>query len=96
MYAFFFLIWSFLGLQRKRLIAHYLAMDVGVVTPAKDGMNLVAKEMLVCNPCAALILSTGAGTEVQLGNAGLYGQDQKCYYRVEDIGNADVGLLRQK
>uniref|UniRef100_A0A0N5AKK0 alpha,alpha-trehalose-phosphate synthase (UDP-forming) n=1 Tax=Syphacia muris TaxID=451379 RepID=A0A0N5AKK0_9BILA len=77
------------GLQRKGLIAHYLAMDVGVVTPAKDGMNLVAKEMLVCNPCAALILSTGAGTEVQLGNAGFYGQDQQCYYRVEDIGNAD-------
>jgi trehalose-6-phosphate synthase len=29
------------GLQRSELIAHYLAMDVGVVTPKKDGMNLV-------------------------------------------------------
>ena len=31
-----------LGLQRVDLIAHYLAMDIGVVTPKKDGMNLVS------------------------------------------------------
>nr|AEX60788.1 trehalose-6-phosphate synthase [Ascaris suum] len=77
------------GLPRPKLVAHYLAMDVGVVTPKKDGMNLVAKEMLVCNPSAALILSTGAGTEVQLGNAGFYGQDQQCYFRVEEIGDVE-------
>jgi trehalose-6-phosphate synthase len=29
------------GLQRSDLVAHYLAMDIGVVTPKKDGMNLV-------------------------------------------------------
>ncbi|VDM40793.1 unnamed protein product [Toxocara canis] len=77
------------GLPRPKLVAHYLAMDVGVVTPKKDGMNLVAKEMLVCNPSAALILSTGAGTEVQLDNAGFYGQDQQCYFRVEEIGDVE-------
>uniref|UniRef100_A0A915A460 alpha,alpha-trehalose-phosphate synthase (UDP-forming) n=1 Tax=Parascaris univalens TaxID=6257 RepID=A0A915A460_PARUN len=77
------------GLPRPKLVAHYLAMDVGVVTPKKDGMNLVAKEMLVCNPSAALILSTGAGTEVQLGNAGFYAQDQQCYFRVEEIGDVE-------
>jgi trehalose-6-phosphate synthase len=27
--------------DRRKLIAHYLAMDVGVVTPRMDGMNLV-------------------------------------------------------
>lgn len=60
------------------------------MTPIKDGMNLVAKEMLICNPAAALILSSGAGTEVQLGNAGFYAQDKQCYYRVEDVTNVEV------
>ncbi|MFH4978281.1 hypothetical protein AB6A40_004990 [Gnathostoma spinigerum] len=77
------------GLPRKKLVAHYLAMDVGVVTPKKDGMNLVAKEMLICNPCAALILSSGAGTEVQLGSAGFYDKDQQCYYRVDEIDDTE-------
>ncbi|GMT35941.1 hypothetical protein PFISCL1PPCAC_27238, partial [Pristionchus fissidentatus] len=77
------------GLQRVQLIAHYLAMDVGVVTPAKDGMNLVAKEMMVCNPTAALMLSSGAGTEVQLGMAGFYKDEDKCYHRVESIADTE-------
>lgn len=72
------------------MVAHYLAMDIGVVTPIKDGMNLVAKEMMVCNTRAALILSSGAGTEVQLGKAGFYEQGRQCYYRVEDVNNPDV------
>lgn len=42
-------------------------MDIGVVTPKKDGMNLVVKEMLVCNPLAGIVLSTGAGSEIQVG-----------------------------
>jgi trehalose-6-phosphate synthase len=79
------------GLPRPTLVAHYLAMDVGVVTPLKDGMNLVAKEMLVCNPKATLMLSTGAGTEVQFGQAGLYEQSGKQYYvRVEDLSDTEV------
>lgn len=84
-----------IGLPRAKLVAHYLAMDVGVVTPIKDGMNLVAKEMLICNPAAALILSSGAGTEVQLGNAGFYAQDKQCYYRVEDVTNIEVSMVNQ-
>ncbi|XGW33076.1 hypothetical protein V3C99_017520 [Haemonchus contortus] len=77
------------GLPRSRLVAHYLAMDIGVVTPSKDGMNLVAKEMMVCNPSASLVLSSGAGTEVQLGNAGFYSDDKKCYHRVDDIADIE-------
>ncbi|PIO77616.1 hypothetical protein TELCIR_00281 [Teladorsagia circumcincta] len=64
-------------------------MDIGVVTPSKDGMNLVAKEMMVCNPSASLVLSSGAGTEVQLGNAGFYSDDKKCYHRVDDIADVE-------
>ncbi|KAK6009691.1 hypothetical protein OSTOST_25359 [Ostertagia ostertagi] len=60
------------GLPRTRLIAHYLAMDIGVVTPSKDGMNLVAKEMMVCNPSASLVLSSGAGTEVSCAKQSFY------------------------
>uniref|UniRef100_A0A915E0S4 alpha,alpha-trehalose-phosphate synthase (UDP-forming) n=1 Tax=Ditylenchus dipsaci TaxID=166011 RepID=A0A915E0S4_9BILA len=74
------------GLQRQSLIAHYLAMDIGVVTPKKDGMNLVVKEMLVCNPSAGIVLSTGAGSEIQFTMGGLHPDGGDCtYHRVEDV-----------
>ncbi|VDK64669.1 unnamed protein product [Gongylonema pulchrum] len=34
------------GLPRKELVASYLAMDIGVVTPKKDGMNLVSLSLI--------------------------------------------------
>uniref|UniRef100_A0AC35FDQ1 Trehalose-6-phosphate phosphatase helical bundle domain-containing protein n=1 Tax=Panagrolaimus sp. PS1159 TaxID=55785 RepID=A0AC35FDQ1_9BILA len=78
------------GLQRADLIAHYLAMDIGVVTPKKDGMNLVAKEMLVCNPSAGLVLSIGAGSEIQFTMAGLHPDDgEHTYHRVKDVYDVD-------
>ncbi|RCN43793.1 hypothetical protein ANCCAN_10182 [Ancylostoma caninum] len=52
-------------------------------------MNLVAKEMMECNPAASPVLSSGAGTEVQLGNAGFYSEDKKCYHRVYDIADTE-------
>lgn len=60
-------------------------MNVGVVTPKMDGMNLVAKEMVICNPNAALVLSAGAGTDAQLGKEGFYSDKKKLYYRVADV-----------
>lgn len=82
------------GLQRSDLVAHYLAMDVGVVTPRKDGMNLVAKEMMVCNPMAGLVLSTGAGSEFQFTMAGLHPDDGDCtYHRVDDLYNKEVSII---
>jgi alpha,alpha-trehalose-phosphate synthase [UDP-forming] len=55
-------------LERTQLLAHYRAADVALVTPLKDGMNLVAKEY-----CAAqleedgvLVLSEFAGAASQL------------------------------
>ncbi|KAI6225175.1 putative trehalose-6-phosphate synthase 1 [Aphelenchoides fujianensis] len=78
------------GLQRSELVAHYLAMDIGVVTPRKDGMNLVAKEMMVCNPSAGLVLSTGAGSEIQFTMAGLHPDDGDCtYHRIDDLTDSD-------
>uniref|UniRef100_A0A914ZRG6 alpha,alpha-trehalose-phosphate synthase (UDP-forming) n=2 Tax=Parascaris univalens TaxID=6257 RepID=A0A914ZRG6_PARUN len=81
------LLFTTVGLPRADLVASYLAMDIGVVTPKKDGMNLVAKEMLVCNPHAGLILSTGAGSEIQFSTAGFYNEENgdQCYKRVADL-----------
>ena len=59
------------NLGREELLAYYRAADIGLVTPLKDGMNLVAKEF-----CAAqidergvLIVSefAGAGPELRCG-----------------------------
>jgi len=59
------------NLGRAELLAYYRAADIGLVTPLKDGMNLVAKEF-----CAAqidergvLIVSefAGAGPELRSG-----------------------------
>lgn len=35
------------------------------------------------------MLSSGAGTEVQLGMAGFYKDEAKCYHRVEDIADIE-------
>ncbi|VDM51956.1 unnamed protein product [Angiostrongylus costaricensis] len=43
-------------------------------------------EMLVCNPHAGLILSTGAGAEIQFSTSGLYKEDgEKNYHRISDL-----------
>ena len=51
------------SLERNELIAHYLAADVMLVTPLRDGMNLVAKEYVACrtDDSGVLILSEFAG-----------------------------------
>jgi trehalose 6-phosphate synthase len=56
---------------REELTAFYVAADVMVVTPLRDGMNLVAKEYVACRPEAsgALILSEFAGAAQELRRA---------------------------
>ena len=53
---------------RDELIAFYVASDVMLVTPLRDGMNLVAKEYVACRSDlgGALVLSefTGAASEL--------------------------------
>ena len=57
------------GYSRDEMAALYLAADVAVVTPLRDGMNLVAKEYVACraDEGGALILSefTGAADELR-------------------------------
>jgi trehalose 6-phosphate synthase len=56
-----------------RLLSYYLLADVALVTPLKDGMNLVAKEYVVCQAAAGgrgvLVLSEFAGASKELDGA---------------------------
>lgn len=57
------------SVPRDELIAFFVASDVMLVTPLRDGMNLVAKEYVACRSDlgGALVLSefTGAATELR-------------------------------
>ncbi|MFP3853044.1 MAG: bifunctional alpha,alpha-trehalose-phosphate synthase (UDP-forming)/trehalose-phosphatase [Anaerolineales bacterium] len=53
------------------LVPFYLLADVALVTPLRDGMNLVAKEYLASRPegTGVLVLSETAGSAEELGEA---------------------------
>jgi len=56
------------SLDRPELVAYYRAADIALVTPVRDGMNLVSKEYCVSNidDNGILILSGCAGSASQL------------------------------
>jgi trehalose 6-phosphate synthase len=75
--------------DRNELVAHYRAAGVALVTPLKDGMNLVAKEF-----CAAslegrgvLILSESAGAGAQL-------QDNVLLVNPQDVEGVAAAIHR--
>ncbi|MGH3830719.1 MAG: alpha,alpha-trehalose-phosphate synthase (UDP-forming) [Pseudonocardiaceae bacterium] len=59
------------SIPRSELTALYLAADVMLVTPVRDGMNLVAKEYVACRNDlrGALVLSEFAGAAAELTSA---------------------------
>jgi trehalose 6-phosphate synthase len=63
--------YMYTALSREHLAAYYQAADVGVVTPLRDGMNLVAKEFVACRRSdeAVLLLSEFAGAAQELDEA---------------------------
>jgi trehalose 6-phosphate synthase/phosphatase len=65
--------YHFRRLDRDELLAHYRGCDIALVTPLKDGMNLVAKEYCGCHidGSGALILSEFAGAAEQLKRGAL-------------------------
>ncbi|MFW6125988.1 MAG: alpha,alpha-trehalose-phosphate synthase (UDP-forming) [Chloroflexota bacterium] len=65
--------YMFRSLDRSELLAYYRAADMAVVTPLKDGMNLIAKEYCAANmdTNGVLILSEFAGAATQLGGQAL-------------------------
>ena len=56
------------SLPYDELVAYYAAADIGLVTPLRDGMNLVAKEYCACSTDGdgVLVLSEFAGAAAQL------------------------------
>ncbi|MCK9462938.1 MAG: bifunctional alpha,alpha-trehalose-phosphate synthase (UDP-forming)/trehalose-phosphatase [Proteobacteria bacterium] len=59
------------GFSQRELVAMYLAADVMVVTPLRDGMNLVAKEFVASrvDEDGVLVLSELAGAAAEMGEA---------------------------
>lgn len=84
----------FRGLPPTELLALYRAAKIALITPLKDGMNLVAKEYCACSveEDSVLILSQFAGAAAQLGKAALVVNP----YDVEQTANAirDAFLMR--
>ena len=63
----------FRSLDNTQLIAHYRTSEIALITPLRDGMNLVAKEYCACSVenNGVLILSEFAGAADQLGEKAL-------------------------
>ncbi len=61
------------SLDRTELLAYYRAATIALVTPLRDGMNLVAKEFCACSveEDSVLILSEFAGAAAQLERGAL-------------------------
>jgi trehalose 6-phosphate synthase/phosphatase len=65
--------YEYRSLTRMDLLAYYRAADIALITPLKDGMNLVAKEYCACSieEDCVLILSEFAGAAEQLAAGAL-------------------------
>lgn len=74
----------------KQLLPLYAIADIALVTPVRDGMNLVAKEYVAArtNDSGVLILSGTAGAEAELGESLVVN-----VYSQEDIIDAIVQAL---
>lgn len=64
-------VYQYTSLEFKKLVGLYLAADVALITPMRDGMNLVAKEFVISrtDKRGVLILSETAGASSELGEA---------------------------
>jgi trehalose 6-phosphate synthase/phosphatase len=67
------IIYMFRSLSRAELVAYYRTCEIALITPLKDGMNLVAKEYCASNvdERGVLILSEFAGAAAQLHHGAL-------------------------
>jgi trehalose 6-phosphate synthase len=76
----------------EELVALYSAADVMLVTPLRDGMNLVAKEYVASRVDlgGALVLSEFAGAARELGAADLVNP-----HDIEDMKVAITAALRR-
>jgi trehalose 6-phosphate synthase/phosphatase len=65
------LIYQYANLGFEEIVARYRLCDVALITPLRDGMNLVAKEFIASRPdqTGVLILSEMAGAAKEMGEA---------------------------
>ncbi|HWH72431.1 MAG TPA: bifunctional alpha,alpha-trehalose-phosphate synthase (UDP-forming)/trehalose-phosphatase, partial [Candidatus Sulfotelmatobacter sp.] len=65
------LVYQYRNLSFEEIVAHYRLADVALITPLRDGMNLVAKEFIASRPdqTGVLILSEMAGAAKEMGEA---------------------------
>jgi trehalose 6-phosphate synthase/phosphatase len=65
------LIYQYSNLGFDEIVARYRLCDVALITPLRDGMNLVAKEFVASRPdqTGVLILSEMAGAAKEMGEA---------------------------
>ena len=78
------------SVPKSTLRDYYSAADIMLVTPFKDGMNLVAKEYVACHPdgSGALVLSEFAGAAEELDRAHLCNP-----FDVEGVKGAIMGAV---
>jgi trehalose 6-phosphate synthase/phosphatase len=85
--------YRFRSLDHEDLLAHYRACEIALVTPLKDGMNLVAKEYCACcvqKNDGVLILSQFAGAAEQLKPGAMLVNP----YDVEEVADAILKAFR--
>jgi trehalose 6-phosphate synthase/phosphatase len=65
------ILYQYRALSFESLVALYTISDVALVTPLRDGMNLIAKEYIASrtDQCGVLVLSEMAGAARELGEA---------------------------
>jgi trehalose 6-phosphate synthase/phosphatase len=65
------IIYQYKSLLFPELVALYSLSDVGLITPIRDGMNLVSKEFIACQTAdiGMLILSETAGASAELSES---------------------------
>jgi trehalose 6-phosphate synthase len=82
----------FRSMTPVELLAHYRTAEIGLVTPLKDGMNLVCKEYCACSveENCVLILSEFAGAAAQLQRGALLVNP----YDIEGVADAIYQAFR--
>ncbi len=65
------LVYQYRNLEFDEIVAMYRGCDVALITPLRDGMNLVAKEFIASRPdqSGVLVLSEMAGAAKEMGEA---------------------------
>ncbi len=73
------------SISREELVAYYRLADIALITPGRDGMNLIAKEYVASqvDMKGVLILSEFAGAAEELGDALLVNP-----YDIESVSDA--------